>query len=139
MRGNQSLSEKTGSPLKLWRRFPEPGLRPLRDCASSTGQSCGADRRAAWPVLRTIRVETLFLTRPHSKNTKLACLFPRKHNLAWEPVENDRFIPTAHRKYHGIKLILLGSVQRVKERAGVIGEMLVQKPGRSLAVPGGTK
>jgi hypothetical protein len=50
-------------------------------------------------------------------------------------VENDRFIPTAHRKYHGIKLSFLGSVQRVKERTGVIGEILVQKPGRSLAVP----
>jgi hypothetical protein len=43
---------------------------------------------------------------------------------------NDRFIPAAHRKYRGIKLSFLGSVQRVKERTGVIGE-LVQKPGRS--------
>ena len=72
-------------------------------------------------------VETAFLIRPHRKNAELLRLFPRKHNLAWEPVENDRFIPTAHRKYHGIKLSLLGSVQRVTERTGVIGEMLVQK------------
>jgi hypothetical protein len=28
---------------------------------------------------------------------------------------------------HGIKLSFLSSVQRVKERTGVIGEMLVQK------------
>src|ERR1700727_2184468 len=35
---------------------------------------------------------------------------------------------------HGIKLSFLGSAQRVKGRTGVIGEMLVQKPGRSLAV-----
>jgi hypothetical protein len=38
-----------------------------------------------------------------------------------------------------MKLSFLGSVPRVKERTGVIGEMLVQKPGRYLAVPRGTK
>jgi hypothetical protein len=83
-------------------------------------------------------VETAFLTRSHSTNAELFRLFPRKHNLAWEPVENDRFIPTARRKYHGIKLSLLGSVQRVTERTGVTEENAgAEEPGRSLGIPFG--
>src|SRR6202521_4272863 len=80
-RGNSSPTEKTKTLSEPSRRFPAPSLRLLRDSVSASERSCTTDRRAAWPVLRTNRVEAPLLTRLHSKTSQARIYSRHKNNL----------------------------------------------------------